>query len=124
MLNLIIFVEDVIFKHNKYCNVVMVTIINVLLSFLAVYLSVDITVITSSIQFTFYAIFLIALLYQNREYLTIQSTIKILLIEFIQYWFYTLIYLPCHLIYSFFYNPGNSNNNSDKNNDNDNNNIM
>ena len=121
-MNLIIFAEDVIFKHNKYCNVVMVTIINVLLSFLALYLCIDITIITGSIQFSLYIVFLIAVLYQNKEYLTIQSTIKILLLEFIQYWFYTLIYLPCHLFYSFCYHPGNSdNNNSDKNNDSDNN---
>ena len=29
--------------------------------------------------------------------------LRIIVIEFIQYWYYTLLYLPCKVIYSCFY---------------------
>ena len=116
-MNAIIIVEDVVFKHNKYCNVTIITIINILLSALSLYFAVGGTFITSLIQLSLYLVFFIAILYQNKGYLTIRSTVNMVLVEFIHYWF-IVVSLPLQLVYSFFYDRGSSSNHSDSSDNN------
>jgi len=111
-MNVIIIVEDVVFKHSKYCTVTMITIINILLSALSVYLGVGGTYITSLIQLSLYLVFFVVILYQNKEYLTVRSTVNMVLIEFVHYWFIVLS-LPFQLVYSFLYDRGSNSDSSD-----------
>ena len=107
-MNLIILIEHFMFKHNKYCNVTMTTILNVLLNMCALALNSSdyyyryapyFSLIMYSIFTLLNGIYLTLVVYDNKDIMRV----RIDFMEFIQYWYCTLVYFPCSILYACCY---------------------